>query len=118
MKVTKDNLPCGRTCPVYCVENAPVEGADGVGQYGENGKAEWYFRFSYGNYGAMVYAWVFLAECDDIVELIIDERDYLDECVAQFYAELAKSLFSQAKFVRSELPDAIRAYRERIAEAA
>lgn len=118
MKVSNDNLPCGKTFPVHCVEHAPVEGADGIGRYGENGKAEWYFRFSYGKGSAAVYAWVWLAESDDIVELIIDERDGLNGTLDEYYTRIARHLFSQAKFVRDQLPDAIASYRAMRAEAA
>lgn len=123
MKVSRDNLPCGKTFPVYCVEHAPVAGADGTGLYGECGKAEWYFRFSYRNSftngagSAAIYAWVFLAESEDLVELIIDERDGLTDGVDEYYKHVSRSVFSQAKFVRNALPDAIRSWREMRAEA-
>lgn len=118
MKVTKENLPGVANFPVYCVEGGPVEGADGVGECGENGKAEWFFRFSYSNRSAAVYAWVFLAESEDHVELVVDESDGLTDGVARYYENIAKNVFLQAKFVREQLPDAIRSYRERMAEAA
>lgn len=118
MKVTKENLPGVANFPVYCVEGGPVEGADGVGECGENGKAEWFFRFSYSNGSAAVYAWVFLAESEDYVELVVHENDGLTDGVARYYENIAKNFLLQAKFVREQLPDAIRSYRERMAKAA
>lgn len=103
MKVLKDKLP-NTDLDVYRVENAPFDGADG-------GNSEWYFRFRYASGSTHIHAWTCLAGHHDAVELIVDERDGLQGRIADYFERISKSVFSQAKFVRTQLPYAVREYR-------
>lgn len=103
MKVLKDKLP-NTNLDVYRVENAPFDGADG-------GNSEWYFRFRYASGSTHIHAWAYLAGHDDAVELIVDERNGLQGRIADHFERISRNVFSQAKFVRTQLPYAIREYR-------